>query len=199
MKKRTVLIAALLALAALAHALPLASEYRVRRGDSHVTFTITKWSVFKEQGRFREFAGAIAYDRENPAASRVDFTVQAASIDTQNEDRDGTLRSDAFFDVARYPTLTFRSTSVAARAGGVLDVTGDLTIRGVTKRITIPVRVLGVTHIPQEGDMAGFETSFTLNRMDYGVRGGQYWSSGDAVLSHQVSVSVVVGAQSSGT
>jgi polyisoprenoid-binding protein YceI len=199
MRYRKLVLAAFLIAAILAQAIPQSTMYNVRRGDTHITFTITKWSMFKEQGRFRDFSGSIAYDPDNPAASRVDFTVQAASIDTQNETRDGALRSDAFFDAQRHPALTFRSASVVAREPNVLDVTGDLTIRGVTKRITIPVRVLGVATVPQEGAMAGFETSFTVNRMDFGVRGGQYWSSGDAVLSHQVQVSIVVGAQSGGS
>ena len=196
MRYRRLAVAVLLVAAVLVQAVPQSTMYRVRRGDTHITFTITKWSMFKEQGRFRDFAGNIAYDPDNPSAARVDFTVQAASIDTQNDTRDGALRSDAFFDAQQHPTLTFRSASVAVRGPNQLDVTGDLTIRGITKRITIPVRVLGVAQVPQEGAMAGFETSFTLNRMDFGVRGGQYWSSGDAVLSHQVQVSIVVGAQS---
>jgi polyisoprenoid-binding protein YceI len=197
MRHRRLIVVALLVAAVLAQALPPSTLYRVRRGDTHITFTITKWSMFKEHGRFRDFSGAITYDPDQPSASRVDFTVQASSIDTQNETRDGALRSDAFFDAQRHPTLTFRSTSVAAREANLLDVTGDLTIKGVTKRITIPVRVLGLATIPKEGSMAGFETSFILNRMDFGVRGGEYWSSGDAILSHQVQVSIVVGAQSS--
>jgi len=124
--------------------------FSVRKEDSHIGFAIYKWKVFKEEGRFKNFTGAIIYDPKNPAASQVEFTVQANSIDSRNTDRDGALRSKEFFNVAQYPTLGFKSRQVAKKGADTLLVTGDLTMRGVTKPITIPVKLLGVNRV---GDM----------------------------------------------
>jgi polyisoprenoid-binding protein YceI len=170
-----------------------AETYSVKPVYTNVTFKITKWMVLPEQGQFREFDGTLTYDPLKPEASRVELTVQAASIDTKNDTRDGVLRSADFFDVARFPTLTFRSTSVRANGPNALLVTGDFTLHGVTKRITIPVQVRGVRELPQIGKLAGFETSFTINRRDYGVLGAK-WGAIPAALSDEVEIHLLVGA-----
>ena len=170
-----------------------AETYQVKPVYTNVTFKITKWMVLPEQGQFREFDGTLTYDPLKPEASRVEITVQAASIDTKNDTRDGVLRSADFFDVARFPTLTFRSTSVRANGPNALLVTGDFTLHGVTKRITIPVQVRGVHQVPQVGKLAGFETSFTINRRDYGVLGAK-WGAVPAALSDEVEIHLLVGA-----
>jgi polyisoprenoid-binding protein YceI len=154
-----------LLLAAVAAAEPVV--YKVDPAHSGVSFTIRHF-VSNVPGRFGDFDSTIKYDKQNPAASSVNFTVQAASIDTDNKDRDEHLRSPDFFDVQKFPTLTFASTEVKAKDANNLEVTGDLTIHGVTKRVTIPVEVLGTAKGPR-GEKAGFESSFKLNRKDYGI------------------------------
>lgn len=178
-----------LSLPALAAAEPVV--YKVDTAHSGVGFTIRHF-VSNTPGRFRDFDGTIKYDKQNPAASSVEFTVRAESIDTDNEDRDKHLRSADFFDTAKYPTLTFTSTSVKAKDADTLEVTGDLTMHGVTRRITIPVEVLGTAKTPQ-GEKAGFETSFTVNRKEYGLE----WNrvvEGTSVLSDEVKVNVQIEA-----
>jgi polyisoprenoid-binding protein YceI len=165
----------------------------VRRGDSTVGFTIRKWGVMREQGRFREFSGSIFYDRSRPAASRVTLTVEAASVDTGVSARDETLRSEDFFDIARYPRWTFVSSSVRPTGADSAEVTGDMTIRGIKRRITVPVRFLGLNDSEEEGVLAGFETSFTLDRTDFGVLGSR-WAGGRALLSREVNVHLFLGA-----
>jgi polyisoprenoid-binding protein YceI len=132
------------------------------------------------------------YDAINPAASSIEVTVQAASIDTKNSTRDEVLRSDDFFDAARYPTLSFKSTRVRAVSEERLEVTGDLTIRGVTRQITIPVKRLGVGEVANEGEIAAFETEFTLDRTEFGVNGSR-WSGGKLLLSKEVNIHLVIG------
>src|SRR5688572_25439552 len=127
--KRWIICALILAATAALAAAP--GTYEVSRTDSDLSFSVVKWQVFKEEGRFREFSGRMTYEPANPAAASIEVTVQAASIDTKNATRDEVLRSDDFFDVARYPTLSFRSTRVRPLAEDRLEVTGDLTIRGV--------------------------------------------------------------------
>jgi len=133
-------------------------------------------------GQFEEFSGTIVYDADNPSSSSVEMVVQAESIDTDNERRDGHLRSPDFFDVTNHPTLSFKSKKVAA-VGDNLAVTGDLSIRGVTKEVTIPVQVLGVM-----GDKAGFASEFTVDRQDYGVSWNRALDQGGTILGDEVSV-----------
>jgi polyisoprenoid-binding protein YceI len=155
--------------------LPLAAAaqpatYKVDPVHSGVSFTIRHF-VSEVEGRFKDYAGTIKYDAQHPADSSVQFTVQAASIDTGNDSRDKDLRSDNYFSVEKFPTLSFVSSKVTPKGGNTLDVTGNLTIKGVTKTITIPATFLGEMKT-QMGQRAGFHSAFTIKRTDYGVTGG---------------------------
>jgi polyisoprenoid-binding protein YceI len=187
--------ASLLFAAHILSAIPLfaqAKVFTVRKEDSHIGFAVYKWLVFKEEGRFKEFDGTIVYDRQNPSAGQVEFTVQANSIDSRNEDRDRALRSKEFFHVEKYPTLSFKSTDVTARGADSLLVTGDLTMRGVTKQITISVKVLGFHRVRDLGELAGFEATFVVNREDFGVGRGR------EIISKEATVHLMIGAASNG-
>ena len=183
---------ALSLLSAPAFAYDGASTYQISHVYSNVSFSITKF-FFKEDGGFRTYTGEVYYDPAHPERSHVRMTVQAASIDTRNEGRDRALRSDNFFDVEHYPTLTFVSTSVTPKSGNLLDVTGDITIHGVTKHITIPVRFLGEKYVQGWGDFLGFDTEFTIDRPTFGVNGSR-WSGGTAVVSTDVNIHLAFGA-----
>jgi len=178
MQRRFFLVSLLvLVLAAPTFLLARPITYRVEPTYAHVSFTVTKWVVFKEEGSFKDVDGMITFDPENPSASRVEIIIKAASIDTNNRYRDETLRSEDFFAADRFPTLRFVSAGVMSRGGDHFEVTGDLTIRDVTRRITVPVKLLGITREPKIGELAGFESTFTINRKDFGVLGAR-WSSG---------------------
>lgn len=169
-----------------------APVYRISKSYTTLSFIATKWMVFKEQGIFRDFNGNFAFDAQHPETAMIDVTVEAASLDTQNETRDNVLRSDDFFDATRYPTLTFRSSTVRETTGGGLEVTGDLTIHGVTHRITVPARIIGVHNVPGVGDMAGFESQFTIDRRDFGVMGTR-WSGGKLAIDYHVEIHLLIG------
>lgn len=191
MKSKTLYAAAaLLALPVLAAAAPV--TYKVDPDHSGVGFTVRHF-VTNVPGRFKDFDGTIKYDKQNPAASSVEFTIQTASIDTANTDRDGHLKSADFFDVEKFPTMSFTSTGVKAQDADTLEVTGDLTIHGVTKKVTIPVEVLGTMPMPK-GEKAGFETSFTVNRKDYGIVWNRVLDAGGTILGDDVKISVAVEA-----
>lgn len=178
-----------------AFAVPPASQsktYRISKTYTTLSFTATKWMVFKEEGMFQDFTGSLTYDPADPSACAIDVTVQSASLDTRNSTRDGVLRSDDFFDVAKYPTLSFRSVSVSSAGPDSLNVTGDLTIHGVTKRITVPVRVIGARVMPGIGDFAGFETSFTIDRRDFSVLGTR-WSGNKIAIDPAVAIHLIIG------
>ena len=189
MKRLLLLLSLILLLPALAAA--ETAVYKVDPNHSGVSFSIRHF-VSNIPGRFRDFSGVIKHDPQSPAASSVAFTVQAASIDTANDDRDEHLRSADFFDVQKFPTLTFTSTKVAARDADTLEVTGDLTLHGVTRTVTIPVDVLGTFKSPR-GEKAGFEASFTLNRKDYGIAWNRVFDAGP-VLGDEVKVNVSIEA-----
>ena len=176
----------LLFVAANAGAAP--ARYLVRPVYSNVGFSIVKWGVLKEEGVFRDFNGTLEYDPAAPQRSRIDVIVQSASLDTKDEHRDGTVRSEDFLDVARYPTMEFHSTNVQ---NGV--VTGNLTIHGVTRRVQFRPTFLGVRELPRIGKLAGFETTFAINRRDFGVLGSK-WGAVPGVLGDEVVVHIVVGA-----
>jgi polyisoprenoid-binding protein YceI len=183
----------LLALALLLPATAAAEPavYKVDADHSGISFRI-RHLVSNVSGRFRDFDGVIRYDRQSPSASSVEFTVRAASIDTTSNDRDEDLRSKNFFDVAKYPTLSFTSTRVVLKDAETLEVTGNLTMHGVTRELTFPVKLLGTVAIPG-GEKAGFEASFTVNRKEFGINWNNVLDSGP-ILGDEVRVSIDVEA-----
>ena len=155
----------------LALALPAfaADTFQIDPVHSEAGFQI-RHVVTKVRGRFAKFSGTILYDQANPAKSSVDVAIDASSITTENDMRDKDLRSEKFFDVAKYPTLTFKSTSVKPTGKDQLEVTGTFTLHGVTKTITIPVKALGVAPgMAPNTTVAGFEGGLTIKRSDYGI------------------------------
>jgi polyisoprenoid-binding protein YceI len=180
----------LLMLPAVAAAQP--ATYKVDRVHSFVGFTI-RHIVSDVDGRFKDFEGTINYDAAHPADSSVQFTVQAATITTDNDDRDKHLRSPDFFDAEKFPTLTFTSTKVTPKSGTSFDVTGNLTIHGVTKTVTIPATFRGTAKSPM-GLRAGFASTFTLDRKDYGVVWNRAIEGGGAMLGDEVTINIKVEA-----
>jgi len=190
-KLSLVLALALLVLAApVAHA---GEAFEIDHVHSSVSFKI-RHLVSNVIGRFDDFGGTITLDKDDMSKSSVDFTIEATSIDTDNENRDNHLRSEDFFAVDSFPQLSFKSTSVVKTGENSYDVTGDFTMRGVTKSITVPVEVLGFTE-GKRGTTGGFETSFTINRKDFGVTWNRTLDSGGFLLGDDVKVSINIEAK----
>lgn len=167
-----------------------AETYKIDTAHSNVSFSI-RHLVSRSTGGFDDFTGTIMYDPANPAKMSVDATIQTKSIDTDNERRDNHLRSDDFFNVEKYPTITFKSTS-AKKEGDKIMVTGNFTMHGTTKSITLPVTVLGTGKHPRnQAPIAGFETELTLKRSDYGVNS---WTDAAGVLGDEVKVQITIEA-----
>jgi polyisoprenoid-binding protein YceI len=165
----------------------------IDKTHSEATFQV-RHLVTKVRGRFTDLGGSIAFDEASPEASAVSFTIQAASIDTGTPDRDAHLRSEDFFHVEQYPAITFVSTAIRARGGNGFDVTGDLTMRGVTKRITLPVTFLGTAKDPWGNQKLGFETETTINRKDYGLVWNAALETGGFLVGDDVKISVSIQA-----
>lgn len=167
----------------------LAAMYQVEPTNGTVSFTVMKWGVIREEGSFREFRANIDYDPHAVAKARVDFDVDTRSVDTKNSNRDETLRSEDFLDVAKYPLMRFRSTRVVPRTANTADVTGNLTIHGVTRLITVPVKLSGA-----RDRFAAFETSFTIDRRAFGITGGRWVAAGPpGILGNDVTIRIVAG------
>src|SRR5688572_2910160 len=130
--------------------------YEIDKAHSEATFQV-RHLLTKVRGGFSDFRGMIQFDKTAPEQSSVDFTIQAASIDTSVSDRDKHLRSADFFDVEKFPTLTFTSESVTPHGSERFDVNGTLTIRGTAKHLTIPVTYLGTARDPWGNERAAFE------------------------------------------
>ncbi|MBV8205958.1 MAG: YceI family protein [Acidobacteria bacterium] len=169
---------------------------RVAPAFSTVGFSILEFGVMKQDGSFRDFEGEVFYDAAHPERSHVRFTVKVASIDARSHAREHVLLSDDFFDAQRFPTMAFASKSVSRQPDHTLLVSGELTIRGVTKQVTVPVRYLGLNQRENESrqTFAGFETTFTLDRTEFGVNGSR-WSGGKLALSKEVTVHMTIGGQ----
>jgi len=157
---------------------------------SEVTFRIRHF-MSKVGGTFTDWSGTIQGGPANWAGGSVSATINVASVDTRQERRDADLRSARFFNVDSFPTMTFVSRSVAQR-GDSLIITGDLTMRGVTKTVVLTGAVLGV--MPGERPRAGFEVSTTLNRLDYGVMYNRAVEGGGMMLGDDVAISINVEA-----
>ena len=145
----------------------IAGTWAIDPVHSEVSFVVRHMAVSKVRGRFTKFDVQIV-TAEQPLDSTVTVTIDTASIDTGNEMRDDDLRSERFLDVANYPQVNFRSTSVTPD-GDKYKVAGDLTIRGVTKPVTLDVEVNGFGPDPYGGTRAGFSATTEINRTDFGV------------------------------
>jgi len=192
MKTRRTVIAAFMAAVVAATTAGAAETYTFDKVHSDVSFQIRHF-LSKVRGRFTDFDGTIVADRAKPEASSVDFTIKATSIDTDNENRDKDLRSANFFEVEKYPEITFKSTKVTPKGQDRYDVTGNLTIHGVTKEVTLPVTFLGTVNTGR-GEKAGFETGITLNRKDFGIVWNRVLDAGGTTLGDDVIVSINVEA-----
>jgi polyisoprenoid-binding protein YceI len=152
------------------------STWKADKAHSHVKFTITHLAVSDVDGTFKDFDASIVAAKPDFSDAKYSFTANTASVNTENDNRDGHLKSADFFDVAKYPTLTFESTSVKAAGTNKYKVTGNLTLHGVTKPIVLDVAYRGtITHPMTKGLDAGFKITGTINRSDFGF-GSKYGS-----------------------
>ncbi|HET9467619.1 MAG TPA: YceI family protein [Vicinamibacterales bacterium] len=166
----------------------------IDRSHSEVAFQV-RHLLSKVRGRFAEFGGTIQFDEAHPQDSRVNVTIQAASIDTAEGDRDKHLRSADFFDVDKYPTLHFESTSVTPRGGNTYDVEGQLTIHGVTRQVVLPASFLGSAQDPWGNTKFAFEAELTLNRKDFGLTWNAALETGGFLVGDEVRVSLSIQAK----
>lgn len=146
-----------------------ADAYDIDPGHSTVMFRAKHLGVSYSYGRFNEFAGQFTLDSAKPENSKVSVEIKTASVDSNDEKRDGHLKSPDFFDAKQFPTSTFTSTSVKKGKDGHYAVTGDFTLRGVTKPVTLDIEEIGSVKDPRFGERTGFHGMVTIKRSEFGV------------------------------
>ena len=184
---------AMVALASGLAASPVAADtFVIDPVHSEASFQV-RHVVTKVRGRFTDFTGAIVGDPAKPEAATVEFTVKTASIDTDQETRDKHLRSADFFDAEKFPEIAFKSTKIKATGKDKYDVTGNLTMHGVTKQIALSVTNLGSAGSAKD-EKFGFEATTTLNRKDFGIVWNRALDTGGFLLGDDVIVTINIEA-----
>src|SRR3954447_11071528 len=171
----------------------LAGHYPLDPSHTRIGFSARHAMVTKVRGNFEQFEGSAHIDTATPANSSVSVTIDAASVTTGNEQRDGHLKTPDFFDVANYPQITFVSTNVE-RDGGEWDITGDLTINGVTKSVTIPFEETGSAKDPFGNTRVGFEGEITLDRTEWNLSFNAALETGGVLVSEKAKLEFDVSA-----
>ncbi|MCI2422557.1 YceI family protein [Saccharopolyspora sp. K220] len=164
----------------------LTGEYVLDPAHSRIGFVARHAMVTKVRGAFNEFSGDARLDGENPARSSVRVLIQVASIDTRNADRDTHLRSNDFLQMDEHPEIVFQSTEITWTDENAFDVTGDLTIKGETRSVTVPFTFEGQATDPFGNVRVGFEGQTTINRKDFGVTWNAALETGGVLVSDKI-------------
>ena len=168
-----------------------AGSWRIDPAHSHVEFAVRHLMISSVKGRFGDVSGTVEVDAADPSKSVVDVSINVASIDTREPQRDTHLRSADFFDVDRFPILRFRSTSVSGD-GDELKVKGHLTIRDITREVTLTVTPEGQGKDPWGGERAGYSARTKINRNDFGLTWNQLLETGGVVVGDEIKISIDV-------
>jgi len=182
---------------ALVIAVPLAGRadtWKIDPGHTTVGFTVRHMTISSVRGQFDKVAGTITANGNDPASVSIEATIDTASIDTRSSDRDADLKSANFLDVAKYPTMTFKSKKIEAAGPGKWNIVGDLTLHGVTKEVTLAVDATAPIKDPWGNTRAGASATTTISRKDFGLTWNKMIEAGGAVVGDEVSVSIDVEA-----
>jgi polyisoprenoid-binding protein YceI len=169
-------------------------QWKIDPAHTSAEFTVRHMMITNVRGKFEKLDGVVSFNPDNPAASSVSVTIDAASINTGAADRDNHLRSADFFDVENYPHLTFRSTRVEMTGDSTARITGDLTIRDVTRPVTIEAEFLGQNTSPFGTTVAGFSGTARINREDFGLTWNMALETGGVLVGKDISIELQVQA-----
>jgi polyisoprenoid-binding protein YceI len=154
-------------------------------------FSVRHLMISTVKGRFGEVSGKVVADDADPSRAQIEATINVASIDTREAQRDAHLRSADFFDAENFPTLTFRGTRVE-KAGDGLKVTGDLTIRGTTREVVLDVTSEGRVKDPWGGERAGYSATTKIKRSDFGLTWNMALETGGVVVGDEIKIALEV-------
>ena len=165
-------------------------DYKLDPAHSLIGFAVRHLEINWVEGRFKEFEGTIHYDDKDVAKSSVEFSAKVASVDTEVEARDKHLRTADFFEVEKYPTMTFKSTHVERKGRDAFVLHGDLTLKGVTKPVQLPFKLAGAVKDPWGNTRFGVEAQTKINRRDFGINYGNAFAGGGLDVGNEVTISL---------
>jgi polyisoprenoid-binding protein YceI len=163
------------------------TKWAVDKVHSNVKFTVTHMAVSEVDGSFKIFDGTMEHSKADFSDAKVSFTIDVNSISTDNENRDGHLKGDDFFNAAQYPQIKFVSTSMKSMGGNKYQLGGNMTVRDVTKPVVFDVTYGGVVNTGK-GKKAGFKAKTTINRFDYNLKWNRAMEAGGLVVGENVDV-----------
>jgi len=164
--------------------------WNVDKMHSSIKFAVSHLVISEVDGSFKIFDGNIIATNEDFTDAKINFTVDVNSINTDNTNRDGHLKSDDFFNAEKYPNMTFVSTSFKKISSSAYELTGDLTVRDVTKKVTFAVKYGGTTKDPYGNTKAGFKATGTINRLQYGLKWNTLTEAGGAVVGSDIDLTI---------
>ena len=167
-----------------------AAEWNLDPVHSAIEFSVRHLAISKIKGKFKEFEAKMVFDGKAVENGSAEFTIQVASIDTENEKRDNHLKSADFFGAEENPTITFKSKKISAVKDGKFQITGDMTMRGVTKEVTFDCELHGVVQGPGGNTRAGFSAETTINRHDFGVSWSKTLDAGGLIVGNDVNLTL---------
>ncbi len=166
------------------------TNWSVDKAHSQVMFTVSHLVITEVTGNFKNFDAKVTADKADFTDAKIEFTAEVASINTDNEMRDNHLKSDDFFNAGKFPEMKFKGKELKKVSGNKYKLTGDMTIRDITKTITLDVTFLGMANDPYGNTKAGFKIKGTINRFDYGLKWNTLTEAGGAVVGSDVEITV---------
>jgi len=163
-----------------------AKNWKVDNVHSSVRFSVSHLVISEVEGIFKVYDGSISNTKDDFSDAKIDFNIDVASINTENSMRDNHLKSDDFFNAEKFPKMTFKSTSFKKKAGNMYELTGDLTIRDVTKKAVFSVKYGGTQKDGYGNTKAGFKVTGSINRFDYGLKWNALTEAGGATVGKDV-------------
>lgn len=168
------------------------TTWQIDASHSAAEFAVKHLMISTVKGRFANVSGTVVIDDANPTGATVDVSIGVASIDTRDEKRDAHLRSADFFDVEKYPTITFKGTRITGPVEGDFTLGGDLTIRDVTRPVTLAVESAGQVKDPWGGVRSGFSATTKINRKDFGLTWNVALEAGGVLVGDDIKISIEV-------
>lgn len=166
------------------------SNWNLDKSHSNITFSVRHMMIANVRGSFTEFDAAVTADPQDPTTATATITIDVASIDTKDAGRDGHLKSPDFFNVEQFPNMTFKVTKVTSKGGEDYDITGDLTILGVTKPVTLSGEISGPAKDPWGNEKIAVSASGSLSRSDFGLSWNAVLETGGVLVSDTIKLNV---------
>jgi len=170
----------------------MAQTWNFDLAHSNVGFSVRHMVISKVRGNFGDYTGTVNFDGKDMSKASVDVTIRMSSINTDNEKRDDHLKSADFFDVEKFPTMTFKSKKITPGKDNSFSMVGDLTMKGVTKEVVLEGELTGMLEDPWGNTRAGFSASTTINRQDFNVSWSNALKDGSLVVSNDVTIELEI-------